>query len=100
MAFERYAKCSFELDKRTLTHLKDKSSYNHNYYQINLSSYGDYILHERCNIIYEEASDADDYGAYYSLGWFEGDKFVAAWTWYEDAFLDLDTELENFRKVD
>lgn len=97
--FDRYANCSFELDKRTLTHIKDISYYNHNYYHIELGSYGDYILSEKCDIIYEECTD-DDSGAYYSLGWFEGTKFVAAWTWYENECLDLDIEIENFRKVD
>lgn len=75
---------SFELDKRALTHLTDKSSYNHNYYHIDVARHGDYILSEKCDILYEECTD-DDYGAYYSLGWFEGDRFVAAWTWYENA---------------
>lgn len=75
---------SFELDKRALTHLKDKSYYNHNYYHIDVARHGDYILSEKCDTLYEECTD-DDYGAYYSLGWFEGDKFVAAWTWYENA---------------
>ena len=91
-AFDRYASMSFELDKKTLTHLKERSSYNSNYYQINLSSYGDYILHEKCNVIYEKCVD-DEFGCYYSLGWFEGDKFVAAWTWYNDECMDLGTIL-------
>ena len=42
--FDRYAKCSFELDKRTLTHIKDISYYNHNYYHIELGSYGMEII--------------------------------------------------------
>ena len=75
---------SFELDKRALTHLTDKSSYNHNYYHIDVARHGDYSLSEKCDTLYEECTD-DDYGAYYSLGWFEGDRFVAAWTWYENA---------------
>jgi hypothetical protein len=91
-AFDRYAPMSFELDKKTLTHLKDKSSYNQNYYQINFSSYGDYILREKCSVIYEHCND-DEFGAYYSLGWFEGDKFVAAWTWYNEECLHLGTIL-------
>ena len=80
---------SFDLDKRTLTHLTDKSSYNHNYYHIDIHRYGDYILSEKCDTLYEECTD-DDYGAYYSLGWFEGNKFVAAWTWYE-------SEMKHFK---
>lgn len=90
--FNRFVDCSFELDKRTLTHLKDVSSYNHNYYRIDLSGYGDYIEPEKCDIIYEEGFDHSS-GAYYSLGWFEGSKFVAAWTWYERECLDLAVEL-------
>ena len=97
--FDRYAKCSFELDKRTLTHLKDKSSYNHNYYHINLASYGDYILSEKCDTIYEHCTD-DEFGCYYSLGWFEGEEFVAAWTWFNEECQDLNVEIEGFKKVD
>ena len=80
---------SFDLDKRYMTHLTDKSTYNHNYYHIDVNRYGDYILSEKCDTLYEHCID-DDYGAYYSLGWFEGDKFVAAWTWYEN-------EMKHFR---
>jgi hypothetical protein len=98
--FDRRVTMSFEIDKRTLTHLKDISSYNHNYYHIELGSYGDYILPEKCDIIYEECADYDDSGAYYSLGWFEGSKFIAAWTWYERECLDLDIEIEGFKKID
>ena len=99
MSFNRMVNMTFEIDKRTLTLLKEMSSYNHNYFRIDLSRYGDYILAEKCDVIYEECSD-DGYGAYYSLGWLEGTKFIAAWTWYETECLDLDTELENFIKVD
>ena len=91
--FDKYARCSFELDKRTLTHLKDKSTYNHNYYHIDTNRYGDYILPEKCDTIYENCTD-DEFGAYYSLGWFEGDTFVAAWTWYEDEMLHLNFSFE------
>lgn len=92
--FDRRVTMSFEIDKRTLTHLKDISYYNHNYYHIELGSYGDYILSEKCDIIYEECTD-DESGAYYSLGWFEGSKFVAAWTWYEDECKNLDVIMEG-----
>ena len=80
---------SFEINKVDLTHLEEKSRYNHNYYHIDTSAYGDYIIPAKCDTIYEECDDYTN-GAYYSLGWFEGDKFVAAWTWYEDEMLDLD----------
>ena len=77
---------SFEIDKDTLTHIEEKSRYNHNYYHIDTSKYGDYIIPEKCDVIYEECDDISD-GAYYSLGWFEGDRFIPAWTWYEDIAL-------------
>jgi hypothetical protein len=80
--FERYVTFKFELDKKAMKHLEDKSSYNHNYYELNLHVYGDYILPEKCNILYEEASD-DDFDAYYSLGYFEGDKFQPMFTWLD-----------------
>jgi hypothetical protein len=81
--FGRKATFSFELDKKAMTHLKDKSSYNHNYYRLDLGVYGDYIIAEKCNILYEECSD-DDFEAYYSLGYFEGDKFQAMFTWLDE----------------
>lgn len=77
---------SFEIDKSTLTYLKDKSYYNHNYYHIDTSKYGDYIIPAKCDTIYEECDDISD-SAYYSLGWFEDNKFVAAWTWLEETLL-------------
>lgn len=91
--FERYATFSFELDKKAIKHLKDKSVYNHNYYELNFSSYGDYILAEKCNILFEHCDD--DYGAYYSLGYFEGDKFQPMFTWFEDEPKDLNIILEE-----
>jgi hypothetical protein len=91
--FGRYATFSFELDKKAIKHLKDKSVYNHNYYELNFSSYGDYILAEKCNILFEHCDD--DYGAYYSLGYFEGDKFQPMFTWFEDEPKDLNIILEE-----
>lgn len=80
---------TFELDKRYMIHLKDKSSYNHNYYELDLSHYGDYIIAEKCNILYQEAED-DSCSAYYSLGYFdENGKFQAMWTWLDDWHGDL-----------
>ena len=74
---------SIELDKKAMTHLKERSSYNHNYYELNLNAYGDYIIPGKCNILYEECSD-DDFNAYYSLGYFEGDTFQAMFTWLDE----------------
>lgn len=84
-----YITFSFELDKRYIKHLKEKSHYNHNYYELYLQYYGDYIIHQRCNILYEECDD-DSNSAYYSLGYFD-DKgvFQAMWTWLEDNTKEL-----------
>ena len=80
---------SFELNTQYMKHLKDKSSYNNNYYELDLSRYGDYIIPQKCNILYEEAED-DSYTAYYSLGYFdENDKFQAMWTWLDEWHSDL-----------
>ena len=76
----------FELDTKHIKRIEEKSSYNHNYYALDLMPYGDYILTEKCNVLYEHCTD-DDYGAYYSLGYFdENDRFQAMWTWYEDEY--------------
>ena len=80
---------SFELDKRYIKHLKDKSYYNHNYYELDLSCYGDYILTRKCNILYEEVED-DCCATYYSLGYFDKSGiFQPMWTW-------LEAEWKNF----
>jgi hypothetical protein len=81
--YPRRVTFSFELDKKAMTHLKERSSYNHNYYELDLNAYGDYILAEKCNILYEECND-DDFEAYYSLGYFEGSKFQPMFTWLDD----------------
>ena len=44
----------FELNKEYMTHLKHKSCYNHNYYELDLSRYGDYIIPEKCNILFKK----------------------------------------------
>ena len=74
----------FSLNTKYIHHIKDISSYNHNYYKLDLSHYGDYILTEKCNILYQECED-DCFEAYYSLGYFdENDRFQAMWTWLDD----------------
>ena len=79
---------SFTLNTKHIKHLKDKSYYNHNYYELRLAPYGDYIA-ERCNILYEECT-ADMTGAYYSLGYFDdAGYFKPCWTWFEDKVKDL-----------
>lgn len=81
-------KCSFEIRKDAITFIPEKSSYNRCYYKIDVGRHGDLILPEKCDILYEEAED-DTYATYYSLGWFEGDEFVAAWTWLEDHYFEI-----------
>lgn len=77
----------FELDKRYIKHLAKKSYYNHNYYKLDLSNYGDYIIPQKCNILYQECQD-DCYDCYYTLGYFENDKFIPCFTWI-DKFEDF-----------
>ena len=81
--YPRRVTFSFQLDKKAMTHLKERSSYNHNYYELDLNACGDYIIAEKCNILYEECSD-DDFEAYYSLGYFEGDEFQPMFTWLDE----------------
>lgn len=74
---------SFSLNSDYLKHIKEKSFYNHNYYEVDLQKYGDYIIAEKCNVLFQECID-DCTEAYYSLGYFdENDKFQAMWTWLD-----------------
>ena len=82
-----YITFSFELDRRAMTHLKDKSYYNHNYYQLDLSVYGDYITPELCNILLEEFDEFSETYTY-TLGYFNtwsssSEEFVRCFTWTE-----------------
>lgn len=80
---------SFTLNKKYIKHIKEKSYYNHNYYKLDLSYYGDYILPRKCDILHAECSD-NFAGVYYSLGYFdENEKFQPMWTWFEEVDLDL-----------
>ena len=45
---------SFELDTKYMTHIEEVSTYNHNYYKLDLKQYGDYIIPGECDILYEE----------------------------------------------
>ena len=75
----------FELKAQYIEHIKNVSYYNHNYYRLDLSKYGDFIIPAKCNILYEECEDDSDY-VYYSLGYLdENDKFVACFTWLDFA---------------
>ena len=75
-----YMTFSFELDTRAMTHLKDKSRYNKNYFKLDLSVYGDYITPEACDILYEEFDEFSETYTY-TLGYFEGVDFVRCFTW-------------------
>ncbi len=90
-----YMTFSFELDQRAMTHLKDKSTYNKNYYKLDLSVYGDYITPELCNILYEEFEEFSETYTY-TLGFFTGDAFtgdtfVRCFTWTETNSLGIHT---------
>lgn len=73
---------SFELDTKYMKHLEDKSYYNHNYYELDLDQYGDYIISCMCNILYEHYEEFSDTYTY-TLGYFEGVDFVKCFTWTE-----------------
>lgn len=93
--FERYATFSFELDKKAIKHLPEKSHYNHNYYKLDLSVYGDYITPEMCDILYEEFEEFSETYTY-TLGYFHplGD-FIRCFTWTENESKNLNLILEN-----
>ena len=88
----RYVTFSFELDKTAMTHLKERSTYNHNYYELDLRVYGDWIIPEKCNILFEHAEDDCPF-VYYSLGYLEDDKFKPMFTWLENDPADLSSSI-------
>ena len=73
---------SFELNTKYMKHLKDKSQYNRNFYEWDLSRYGDYITTEKCNILYEYFEEFSETYSY-SLGYFEDGEFVNCFSWTE-----------------
>ena len=78
---------SFELDTKHMTHIKEVSSYNHNYYKLDLEHYGDYIIPARCNVLYEECDEFSETYTY-TLGYFVNDtpmlgEFERCFTWTE-----------------
>lgn len=73
---------SFELDTRYMRHMKEESHYNHNYYELILDYYGDYIIPRQCNVLYEECDEFSDTYTY-SLGYFDTGKFYEMFTWTE-----------------
>ena len=87
-----YITFSFELDRRAMTHLKELSSYNHNYYKLDLSVYGDYITPAMCDVLYEEFDEFSETYTY-TLGYFEnvdsGVNFYKCFTWTETNSLGI-----------
>lgn len=78
-----YLKFKFEIDKRALTYLKDKSMYNRNYWKVSWSQMGDafgYCAGDILFMRYDEFSETADF----SIGYFEGDNFVPLFTWLEE----------------
>lgn len=73
---------SFEIEKKDMIHIADKSHYNHNYYKLNLSQYGDYFGCCKCDILYEECCEFSETYTY-SLGFFEDGKFMSMFSWTE-----------------
>ena len=77
---------SFELDTKYMKHLDDLSSYNHNYYKLDLDKYGDYITPAMCDILYEEFDEFSETYTY-TLGFFDnldvGIDFIKCFTWTE-----------------
>ena len=90
----RYATFSFEFDKTAMKHLKEKSYYNHNYYELDLNVYGDYITPAMCDILYEEFEEFSETYTY-TLGYFEGVGFIRCFTWTETEPKYLTTIIEG-----
>lgn len=88
-----YVTFSFELDTRYMKHMKEKSHYNHNYYELNLNNYGDYIIPRDCDVLYEEYDEFSDTYTY-TLGYFYDDgEFCKAFTWTEMECKTLEVKL-------
>ena len=88
-----YMTFSFELDRRAMTHIKELSSYNHNYYKLDLSVYGDYITPAMCDILYEVFDEFSETYTY-TLGFFNpdpfrGEEFIKCFTWTETNSLGI-----------
>lgn len=72
-----------------IKHIKDKSCYDHNYYE--LEEYGDWISFgdKHNNILYEEYNECSN-SYEYSFGRFENDKFIKVLGYCTD-----ESELDN-----
>jgi hypothetical protein len=72
-----------EIDAKALTYLKEKSTYNRNFWRINILKMGDYLGQCEFNILREEFDEFTE-TAYFSIGKFENDKFMPMFTWLEE----------------
>lgn len=75
--------CQFELNERYIKRLANVSYYNHNYYELDLSKCGDFVIPKKCNILYVESDEFYNVDTY-SLGYFENNKFVACFAWINE----------------
>jgi len=79
-----------------IKHIKSKSCYDHNYYQ--LKPYGDWVDFGRDNnsILYQEYHECENCYSYY-FGHFEDDKFVPVfgYTCQEDVLENIDVECDG-----
>lgn len=73
---------SFEIDNRYITHIKEKSSYNNNFYKLDLNAHGDYFGYCKCDILREKCDEFSETYEY-CLGYFEDDKFQEMFSWTE-----------------
>lgn len=79
-----YVTFSFELNTEYMRHIKKESHYNHNYYKLDLSKYGDYYGPSLCDVLYEVFDEFSETYSY-TLGYFdyENNYFVECFTWTE-----------------
>lgn len=75
-------KLNIYLCLNSVKHLKDKSYYNRNYYE--LEPYGDWCIFFNGNNIVEEICHEDEDYCSYTLGHFDGDEFVGVLEWTGD----------------
>ena len=80
---------SFEIDTKDMKHIDEVSTYDHNYYWLDLTSYGDYFYAAQCDVLYEEYDEFSDTYTY-SLGFFDSTtplrgEFVRCFTWLEES---------------
>lgn len=73
---------SFEIDDKHITHVKEKSSYNNNFYKLNLAAHGDMFGYCKCDILREKCDEFSETYSY-SLGFFEGETFYSMFEWTE-----------------